>query len=113
MGSANKVELSKCLIHSNCILVEWEFDNINEKYEKLIEIASKLPRTKEIERTRDYWHGVCRSLIFRFPDDLEILRLKRKNSRTIIQVKSASKFGASDLGVNRKRINSLYKDLMQ
>ena len=101
--------LSKCLIESNCVLVEWEFDNLNQIYENLISIALQLPRTIVLEATDNYWHAVCRSLIFRFPDDLEILKLPKQR---IIQVRSASRFGLGDLGVNRNRVNTLYRDLV-
>ncbi len=101
--------LSACESTSNCVFVEWEFGNVNQTYEKLITLASKLPRTKVLEQSNNYWHGVCRSLIFRFPDDLELLKLPGKG---IIQVRSSSRFGASDLGVNERRINKLYNNLV-
>lgn len=101
--------LTACLIDSNCILVEWEFDNVNMAYENLKKIVSDLPRTVCLEDEKNYWHGLCRSLIFRFPDDLEILKLPEKR---IIQVKSASRYGLGDLGVNRARVNKIYKQLL-
>ena len=43
--------------------------------------------------------GVCRSLIFRFPDDLEILKLDVRSyvdrSKGIIQIRSAARLGLS------------------
>ena len=101
--------LSKCVVKSNCILVEWEFGNVNQVYDKLIKIASKIPRTTVLEQNNNYWHGVCRSFIFRFSDDLEILKLPETG---VIQVRSASRIGVSDLGVNTNRVNNLYKKLM-
>ena len=101
-------ELSECLISSNCVLVEWSFPQLNSAYDQLIDVASSLPRVSIIEKKKDYWHGVVRSLIFRFPDDLEILRIPSKN---VIQVRSASRFGLGDLGVNQQRINQLYSRL--
>ena len=86
------------------------FDNVKKSYDKLIDTAESLPRVKVVERTENYWHGVVRSLIFRFPDDLEILKIPKKG---IIQVRSASRIGQSDLGVNRNRVNSLFNDLMK
>ncbi len=100
--------LSACTMPSNCVLVEWEFGNVNQAYDKLIKISSSLPRTEVLEQTNNYWHGLCRSLIFRFPDDLEILKIPRKG---VIQVRSSSRIGASDLGVNQNRVNKLYKEL--
>ena len=100
--------LSNCLIPTNCVIIEWKFDNVKKSYDKLIDIAESLPRVKVVERTENYWHGVVRSLIFRFPDDLEILKIPKKG---IIQVKSASRLGLGDLGVNRNRIENLYSQL--
>ena len=109
MALTREGTLSSCLIETNCVLVEWEFSNVEKTYEQLVTIASELPRTKLIEQTNDYWHGVCRSMIFRFPDDLEIFKLPLKG---IIQVRSASRFGLGDLGVNRNRVKKLYKSLI-
>ncbi|CAE20336.1 conserved hypothetical protein [Prochlorococcus marinus str. MIT 9313] len=100
--------LSSCLIPTNCVLIEWKFDNVMKSYDKLIRIAESLPRVRVVERTENYWHGIVRSLIFRFPDDLEILKIPNKG---IIQVRSASRLGLGDLGVNRNRIENLYSQL--
>ena len=101
--------LSSCLIDSNCVLVEWQLPNLDQKFEKLIKISTQIPRTTVLEKTNHYWHGVCKSLLFRFPDDLEILKLPRKG---VIQIRSASRIGLGDLGVNRNRVESLYKILV-
>ena len=100
--------LSSCLIPTNCVIIEWKFDNVKKSYDKLIDIAESLPRVKVVERAENYWHGVVRSLIFRFPDDLEILKIPNKG---IIQVRSASRLGLGDLGVNRNIIEYLYSHL--
>ncbi|KGG16195.1 hypothetical protein EV06_0198 [Prochlorococcus sp. MIT 0602] len=102
--------LSDCLIKTNCIRVEWSFSNLNESFDALVNIASSLPRVTKIESNQNYWHGVVRSFVFRFPDDLEILKIP---SKKIIQVKSASRIGVGDLGVNQKRIKDLYSELQK
>ena len=99
--------LTECLIDTNCALVEWDFEDANSSYNRLIDIASSLPRTIVMEQNDIYWHGICRSLVFRFPDDLEILKIPNKK----IQVRSASRYGIGDLGVNRNRIAFLYREL--
>ncbi len=117
MPLTNKGTLSQCIIKTNCVLTEWELEDVNVKYKHLIGLASSLPRTTIVKQEKNYWHGICRSLIFRFPDDLEILNLGTKMStiqkKGIIQIRSASRYGASDLGVNKNRINNLYKKLME
>ncbi len=109
MSTKNINSLSECLIDTNCIRLDWEFKNPRNSYIRLIDIASKLPRTTVLEESGNYWHGLVRSLIFRFPDDLEILLIETKG---IIQVKSTSRVGLSDFGVNRNRLEKLYRKLI-
>jgi len=110
MAFTGEGTLSECAVDTNCVLVEWEFNNVKEMHEQIVDVASHLPRTKAIEQTDNYWHAVVRSLIFRFPDDLEILQIPSKG---IIQVRSASRVGVSDLGVNRKRVDTLFSRLIK
>ena len=98
--------LNPCLNPLNCVLFQKEFDNVDRTFEQLVNIAQKIPRTEVLEINDSYWKGVCRSLIFRFPDDLEILKVGNN-----IQIKSASRYGGSDLGVNGKRVGSFLTDL--
>ena len=99
----------------NSFLFEQEFDDIDWVFKNLCKLAENLPRTKVIKKDDIYWKGVCKSLVFRFPDDLEILKIKNnyelKSSRGTIQIRSASRFGQSDLGVNQKRIVTLVSKL--
>ncbi len=99
--------LKACISPLNCVFVQKEFKNADKAFEQLKKIAQSIPRTTVLEDSNNFWKGVCRSLIFRFPDDLEILKV----NKGIIQIKSASRVGASDLGVNRGRINYLLKQL--
>ena len=57
-----------------------------------------------------YLHAAYTSRIFRFVDDLE-LRLDAAGSA--IQVRSASRVGYSDLGVNRRRVERLREAFRQ
>ena len=51
-----------------------------------------------------YWHIEFRSRLFRFVDDVEFL-FEPASKR--IHIRSASRVGHSDLGVNRKRIEKI------
>tara|TARA_B100000212_G_scaffold237690_1_gene180927 strand:- start:155 stop:499 length:345 start_codon:yes stop_codon:yes gene_type:complete len=99
----------------NSYLTERKYEDAFAKFSKLIKIASCLPRTDVLKKENNYWKGICRSLIFRFPDDLEILLIPEdkniNNLRGIIQVRSSSRIGQSDLGVNRKRVENLLFEL--
>lgn len=60
-----------------------------------------LPRAKLISETDNYLHVEFRSLLFRFVDDVEF---HLDGATKTIHVRSASRVGHSDLGVNRRRI---------
>ena len=94
--------LSPCLNPLNCVFFQKEFEDVDKTFKQLVTIAEKIPRTNVLESRENYWKGVCRSLIFRFPDDLEILKIGKR-----IQIKSASRYGGGDLGVNGTRVGRL------
>ena len=94
--------LTPCLNPLNCVFFQKEFEDVDKTFEQLVRIAEKIPSTNVLEANDKYWKGVCRSLIFRFPDDLEILKIEKK-----IQIKSASRYGGGDLGVNGTRVGRL------
>jgi uncharacterized protein (DUF1499 family) len=70
--------------------------------------VGSLPRTKIVAADRRDIHAECRSMIFRFVDDLT---LHLTPSNDIIHIRSASRTGYSDLGVNRRRVENLRKKL--
>ena len=106
--SSPKSGLKPCLNPLNCVFFQKEFENVDRTFDQLVIIAQKIPRTKVLENSNTYWKGVCRSFIFRFPDDLEILKIGKK-----IQIKSASRYGGGDLGVNGNRVGRLLTDLQK
>jgi uncharacterized protein (DUF1499 family) len=63
-----------------------------------------LPRTRIVSETPASLHAECRSALFGFVDDLE---LELRAAEGVIAVRSASRVGYSDLGVNRRRVESL------
>jgi uncharacterized protein (DUF1499 family) len=69
-----------------------------------------LPRTKIISFTDDYIYAECTSAVFGFVDDLE---LHMRPAEKLIAVRSASRLGYSDLGVNRKRVEGLRSALRE
>lgn len=73
----------------------------HEAVAKLKTIIRPLPRTAIISETDAYLHIEVRSAIFRFVDDVEFLV---DDTERKIHVRSASRVGYSDLGVNRGRI---------
>jgi len=72
------------------------------------EAVASLPRTTVVEATGDYLHAECASALFGFIDDLE---LQLRVSDNLVAVRSASRVGYSDLGVNRRRVERLRETL--
>ncbi|MDH4161317.1 MAG: DUF1499 domain-containing protein [Nitrospirota bacterium] len=67
-------------------------------------VLALLKRTKIVTESGGYLHAECTSLLLRFVDDLEFLIDTREQ---VIHVRSASRLGYSDLGVNRKRVETI------
>jgi len=60
------------------------------------------------EESADYMHIIFSTAVFHFVDDVE-LRFDREQH--LIHLRSASRIGRSDFGVNRKRVETLKKAL--
>jgi uncharacterized protein (DUF1499 family) len=63
-----------------------------------------MPRTRIVADADRYLHAECRSALLGFVDDLE-LHLRPADAQ--IAVRSASRLGYSDMGVNRRRVEAL------
>lgn len=67
-------------------------------------ILSTWPRCEVVEEDAGYLHAVCKSRLFGWADDLEILVDAEAG---VMHVRSASRVGYGDLGVNRRRVERL------
>jgi uncharacterized protein (DUF1499 family) len=76
---------------------------------RIREAVESMPRTKVIAADDSYVHAEVRSRIFRFVDDLELLILPDRE----LVVRSASRVGRSDLGVNAARVEELRRLLAE
>lgn len=65
-------------------------------------IIESMPRTRIVAANNAELHAEFRSRIFRFVDDVD-LRLDGR----VVQIRSASRTGYSDLGVNRARVEDV------
>lgn len=71
---------------------------------RLKKIIEDMPRAAVITETDHYLQAEFTSLIFRFVDDVEF---SVDDAAGLIHVRSASRLGKSDLGVNRKRVEAV------
>jgi uncharacterized protein (DUF1499 family) len=77
-----------------------------EAIERLAKIIASQPRTKIISQESDYLYAEFSSQWMGFVDDVEFYLDPSKN---VIDVRSASRLGESDLNANRQRVETLRK----
>jgi uncharacterized protein (DUF1499 family) len=66
--------------------------------------ALSFPRTKVVEEAPGYVHVTFTSAVFRFVDDVEF---EADEKALVVNVRSASRVGRGDFGVNRKRVEAI------
>ena len=100
----NKNNLSNCKLITNCTFQTWKVDDSEKAFNELIQILENTPRLKIINKEKNYIHAIATSRIMKFIDDIEIKNLNQDN---IFQIKSSSRLGFYDLGVNKRRVQTL------
>ena len=85
-------------------------DVSDSPFEKVKSIVEETPRTEIVEIDGDYLHAEVTSRIMKYVDDLEISFSPEKNNLTI---RSESRVGDGDFGVNRKRVDLLINNLLE
>ena len=80
----------------------------DQAMEKLAAALSKTERTVVVKREPGYIYAQSTTALLKFTDDLE-LWLDKPNG--VIQVRSSSRLGQKDFGVNRARIEALRAQL--
>ncbi len=111
----NSDRLEPCPSSPNCVVsvngegehqidpITYQSDRATAK-ETLLKVLSVVPRTEVIENTDNYIHAESTSRIFKFVDDVDFYFPEDKN---VIHLRSASRVGESDLGVNRRRMEQI------
>jgi uncharacterized protein (DUF1499 family) len=89
---------------------------VKQAQTQLLTVINTWDRSKVIVVKEDYIRVEFTSAIMRFIDDVEFyfptLSMAKDNTeKTVIQVRSASRIGESDLGVNRERIEKITEQL--
>ncbi|AFZ42682.1 hypothetical protein PCC7418_0452 [Halothece sp. PCC 7418] len=71
-------------------------------------VVNNMERTTIIEETENYLYAEFKSKLMGFVDDVEF---HKDDVNQVIHVRSASRLGKSDLGVNRKRVEEIRQQL--
>lgn len=112
-------QLSACPDSPNCVSSEAQDSrhavapmqlagNSDTEWAEVQAMVRGLPGSTTVTATERYLHVTLRSRFFGFIDDLE-LKLDPQTKR--ISIRSASRSGSYDLGVNRRRVEDLRKQL--
>lgn len=81
----------------------------HELMTRIAEVVSATPRTEIISQDGDYLHAEVTSRLLRFVDDVEVL-ITFDNE---VVVRSSSRVGRGDMGVNAARVEDLRTRLKQ
>lgn len=83
------------------------FDGSGEDaLERLADVIGAMPRSRIVERQSAFLHATFSSALFGFVDDVHA-RVDTEKRR--IDIRSASRVGYWDLGVNRRRVEDIRK----
>ena len=105
---ASHIDLSECVEIAHCVREEWEVDSIEQPFKEIKEIIENTPRSVIVELDGDYLHAEVTSKWMKYVDDLEVSFVPE--SRKLL-VRSESRVGEGDLGVNQKRVDLLKSKL--
>ncbi|MFM7454319.1 MAG: DUF1499 domain-containing protein [Cyanobium sp.] len=100
--------LAPCPSPAHCARADWPVADPAAALAALRPVVSAMPRTTVLEDADGYLHATVSSALFGFVDDLE---LYADPSRGVLQARSVSRLGDSDLGVNSQRLAQLQRSL--
>ena len=114
LGLKNKLLLT-CPKSPNCVLSQasdakhkikpiYYATSVEAAKEKLIKVIQSMDGTRIITQDEVYWHVEFTTRWLRFIDDVEFYF---PESEALIHLRSASRSGYWDLGVNRKRVEEI------
>ncbi|WED21326.1 DUF1499 domain-containing protein [Vibrio sp. JC009] len=118
-------KLMPCPDSPNCVNSQIESDeehsikpllysgNLADTRSKLLQVLEAEERAKTITADSNYIYAEYTSALFRFVDDVEFYLIEEADDRCIIHIRSASRLGHSDFGVNRERIERIRGKLSQ
>jgi uncharacterized protein (DUF1499 family) len=85
---------------------------LQEAQSQLLEMLTGWKVAEIVVSQDNYIRAKFTSMVFRFVDDVEFYFPEAESKEVIIHVRSASRVGRSDFGVNRKRIEQIRDGLL-
>jgi uncharacterized protein (DUF1499 family) len=100
--------LAPCPSTAHCARADWPVADPQAALAALQPVLAAMPRTALLEQTETYLHATASSALFGFVDDVE---LYADTAHGLLQARSVSRLGDSDLGVNGRRLAALQQSL--
>ena len=102
-------QLAPCGSPAHCARARWPLAQEGTSIEQLVPVILGLEGVEVVDTRAGYLHATASSRLFGFVDDLEIHTLPASHE---LEVRSASRLGESDLGVNARRLERLHRALL-
>ena len=99
-ANATTSDLPDCVVITHCVRQDFKVNDIENAFKKATKIVSETERTKIVEKTDSFIHAEAKTKWRIYTDDLLLKAIPEKG---IIQVRSESRIGVGDNGVNQKR----------
>jgi uncharacterized protein (DUF1499 family) len=100
--------LSPCGAPDHCALADWPIADPMAALSALVPVLETTEGVRIVERQGRYLHATATSRLLGFVDDLELLA---QPGAGVLQARSSSRLGDSDLGVNGRRLAALRREL--
>jgi uncharacterized protein (DUF1499 family) len=100
--------LSPCPSPAHCARADWAVADPAAALSALLPVLETTAGLRIVERDGRYLHATATSRLFGFVDDLELHAVPAAG---VLQARSISRLGDSDLGVNARRLAMLRQEL--
>ena len=107
--NAMENDLPDCVVITHCVREDFKVRDLENAFQKATKIVSETARTKIVEKTDYYIHAEAKTKWRRYTDDFLLKAIPEKG---LIQVRSESRVGVGDNGVNQKRVDDFGYRLM-
>jgi uncharacterized protein (DUF1499 family) len=99
----------------NCVIQSVEYDMPQSDLFELVVSAVKEMTPHELSTKKESYRidAVFRIAVFGFKDDVHIAVNRINDSKSVLHIKSASRVGYGDLGVNSRRIKRFFNFVNQ
>ena len=90
--------------------IRFEKKQVTDLHQTILDVLKRMDRATVVSAKPNHIHAVFTTKLFRFKDDVDFL-IDADNG--LIHIRSASRTGYSDFGVNGKRVETIRKQIKE